>query len=257
MMIFDTHAHYDDPAFDADREELIRRLPGMGIGRVTNISSDFPSCERTLALVRTYDFFYGALGIHPTELAGVTEDTMQWILDRSREEKIVAIGEIGLDYYWDTTDREEQKKWFRRQLELARQAELPVCIHSRDAAADTLSIMKEARGGEIGGVIHCFSYGTEMAREYLNMGFYLGVGGVVTFKNSRKLKEVVEYMPMEAMVLETDCPYLAPVPFRGKRNNSGYLHEVVKAVSALKGIPQEDVIRVTEENAEKLYRIRK
>ena len=167
----------------------------------------------------------------------------------------MAVGEIGLDYYWDEPERDIQKHWFVRQLDLAREVGLPVVIHSRDAAKDTLDIMKEQKAGDMGGVIHCFSYGVELAREYLNMGFYLGIGGVVTFKNAKKLKEVVEYMPMERMVLETDCPYLAPEPFRGKRNSSLYLPYVVKAVSEIKGISQEEVMAKTCDNARKMYRI--
>ena len=167
----------------------------------------------------------------------------------------MAVGEIGLDYYWDEPDRETQKYWFVRQLDLAREVKLPVVIHSRDAAKDTLDIMKAQKSEEIGGVIHCFSYGVELAREYLNMGFYLGVGGVLTFKNGRKLREVVEYMPMDRMVLETDCPYLSPVPFRGKRNSSLNLPLVVKAVSEIRGIPEEEVIRITRDNGRALYRL--
>ena len=180
---------------------------------------------------------------------------MDWLKHVSGEKKVVAIGEIGLDYYWKEPDPEIQKHWFVRQLQLAREVKLPVIIHSRDAAQDTLDIMKAEKAGEIGGVIHCFSYGTEMAREYLNMGFYLGIGGVVTFNNGRKLKEVVEYMPLDRIVLETDCPYLSPVPNRGKRNSSLNLPYVAEAIGQIKGISPEEVIKITNQNARNLYRL--
>ena len=169
--------------------------------------------------------------------------------------RVVAVGEIGLDYYWDEPDRKIQKKWFSRQLDLAAEMKLPVIIHSRDAAQDTLDMMKAQHAGDIGGVIHCFSYGKEMAREYLNMGFFLGIGGVVTFQNGKKLKEVVEYAPLSSIVLETDCPYLSPVPLRGKRNSSRNLPYVVEMISQIKGVDRETVERETWENALRLYRL--
>lgn len=254
-MIFDTHAHYDDEAFKEDREQLLESLAGHGVGGVVNIGASIQSTRNTLELMERYPFLYGAVGVHPSETAELNEELMAWLMEISARPKVVAIGEIGLDYYWDEPDREIQKHWFIRQLGLAREVKLPVVIHSRDAAKDTLDLLKEQKAGEIGGVIHCFSYGIEMAREYLNMGFYLGIGGVLTFNNAKKLKEVVEYMPMDRMVLETDCPYLSPVPNRGKRNSSLNLPYVVKAVSELKGISEEDVIAMTDANARKMYRI--
>lgn len=253
--IFDTHAHYDDEAFDMDRDALLEGLKEHGIGAVVNVGASMKSCRTTKALTEKYPFVYGALGVHPNETADLTEADMEWIRTESADKKIVAIGEIGLDYYWDEPDRAIQKKWFVRQLALAKETGLPVIIHSRDAAKDTLDIMVSEHKGTTGGVIHCFSYETEMAREYLNMGYFLGIGGVLTFKNARKLKEVVEYAPMDRLVLETDCPYLAPVPYRGKRNSSLYLTKVVEAVAEIKGIPEEEVIRITTENARKLYRL--
>lgn len=254
-MIFDTHTHYDDEAFDEDREELLTSLFKQGIEAVTNVGASIKTSENTLKLVDQYPNVYGAIGVHPSETAELNEEKLNWLRTQSSHKKIVAIGEIGLDYYWDEPDREIQKTWFIRQLSLAREVNLPVIIHSRDAAKDTLDIMKAEKSEEIGGVIHCFSYEKEMAREYLNMGFYLGIGGVLTFKNARKLKEVVAYMPMEQLVLETDCPYLAPVPNRGKRNSSLNLPYVVKEISAIKGIPEEEIIAITNQNARKLYRL--
>lgn len=254
-MIFDTHAHYDDDAFDEDREQLLGSLQGHGIEMVVNVGASIQSTKNTLELVKQYPFVYGAVGVHPSHTDELNEDLLNWLEHVSLGEKIVAIGEIGLDYYWDEPDRAIQKEWFIKQLNLAKKVKLPIIIHSRDAAQDTLTIMKAEKAEEIGGVIHCFSYGTEMAREYLNMGFYLGIGGVLTFQNAKKLKEVVEYVPLESIVLETDCPYLSPVPNRGKRNSSMNLTYVVDAISSIKGISRDEVLRVTNQNARKLYRL--
>ena len=255
MMIFDTHAHYDDEQFDEDRDELLASMQACGVEAVTNIGASLATSQNTIELTKKYPFVYGAIGVHPNEVEDLNEDGIAWLKENSALPKIVAIGEIGLDYYWDEPGREIQKKWFLRQLELAREVKLPVVIHSRDAAKDTLDIMKSFHAENLGGVIHCFSYTKEMAREYLNMGFFLGIGGVVTFKNAKKLKEVVEYMPMEQMVLETDCPYLSPVPNRGKRNSSLNLPEVVEEVARLKGISVDEVIEITNRNAKTMYRL--
>ena len=255
-MIFDTHAHYDDEAFDADREELLRGLPGKGIGAVTNIGSTIESNERCLELAHTYEHVYCALGVHPSECGPMTEDTVTYLREALKDPKAVAVGEIGLDYYWEDTGKELQEKWFRRQLELAKECGMPVVIHSRDAAQDTYRILKESGNGEIGGVIHCYSYSPELAAEFVKLGFHIGIGGVVTFKNARKMVETVKAVPLSRIVLETDCPYLAPVPYRGKRNNSGYLLLVADKISEILGISREEVIRATTQNACALYRLR-
>ena len=255
MMIFDTHAHYDDEQFDEDRDELLASMQACGVEAVTNIGASLATSQNTIELTKKYPFVYGAIGVHPNEVEDLNEDGIAWLKENSGLPKIVAVGEIGLDYYWDEPGREVQKKWFLRQLELAREVKLPVVIHSRDAAKDTLDIMKSFHAENLGGVIHCFSYTKEMAREYLNMGFFLGIGGVVTFKNAKTLKEVVEYMPMEQMVLETDCPYLSPVPNRGKRNSSLNLPYVVEEVARLKGISVDEVIEITNRNAKTMYRL--
>lgn len=254
-MIFDTHAHYDDEAFQEDREALLGSLRQNGIEAVVNIGASIQSTKNTLELIKKYPFMYGAVGVHPNETAELNDHLLDWLKHVAAEKKVVAIGEIGLDYYWDEPDHDTQKHWFVRQLGLAREVSLPVVIHSRDAAKDTLDTLKAEHAGELGGVIHCFSYGVEMAREYLNMGFYIGIGGVVTFNNGRKLKEVVEYMPLDRIVLETDCPYLSPVPYRGKRNSSLNLPYVVEAISQIKGVEPEEVIAVTNRNAKKMYRL--
>ncbi len=254
-MIFDTHAHYDDEAFEEDREELLMNLPHQGIGAVVDVSSSIHSVDKVLALADQYPYFYGAVGIHPSETADLSEECFRWLKEKAEHPKNVAIGEIGLDYYWDTPSREIQKLWFARQMELAGERKLPLIIHSRDAANDTYAMMKEAKAETIGAIIHCYSYGIEQARQYLNMGFYLGIGGVVTFTNAKKLKEVVEYAPLEQLVLETDCPYLSPVPNRGKRNSSLNLIYVVKEIARIKNMDYDMVVKVTEENARKFYRI--
>lgn len=254
-MIFDTHAHYDDKAFDEDRESLLLSLPESGIGAVVNVGADLESTKKTIELIRRYPFFYGAAGIHPSETEKIGDADMLSLEELAKEERIVAVGEIGLDYYWKEPKHQIQKKWFLCQIALARKLHLPVIIHSRDAAKDTLDIIKAEKGGEIGGVIHCFSYSREIAREYLNMGFFLGIGGVLTFQNARQLKEVVEYAPADRLVLETDCPYLSPAPYRGKRNSSLMLPLVVRAMAEIKGISFQEVQEITWNNAKTLYRL--
>lgn len=254
-MIFDTHAHYDDEAFDSDREQLLAGLPEAGIGRVVNIAASPRSIDECLDLAHRFLHVYCALGIHPEHCAEMTEELLEEIRGKLADEKALAVGEIGLDYYWPEPDREIQKHWFARQLQLAREVDLPVVVHSREAAADTMRIMKENLAEKTGGVVHCFSYSVEMAREFVKMGFYIGIGGVLTFKNARKLVEVAREIPLEHLILETDCPYLAPVPYRGKRNCSLYLPHVVTKLAELKGISEEEVIRVTEQNAVTMYRL--
>lgn len=253
--IFDTHAHYDDEAFDGDREELLESLPRNGVARVVNVGASLASCRRTIELMERYDFIYGALGIHPNETAELTEEDIVWLGQQCRLGKCVAVGEIGLDYYWDEPDRDIQKAWFVRQMDLARELKLPVIIHSRDAAKDTVDLMTAEKAGDIGGVIHCYSYTKETARVFLDMGFFIGIGGVLTFNNAKKLKEAAEYIPMDRFVLETDCPYLAPVPNRGKRNSSLNIPCVARAMAQIKGISEEEVRSAAWENAHRLYRM--
>ena len=255
MMIFDTHAHYDDDRFAPDRGELLSGMNGNGIGRIINVGASFEGCKNSLMLAQEYDFIYAALGVHPSDIADLTEESCEWIRQHLSEPKVVAVGEIGLDYYWDKEPEVQarQREWFRYQLQLAKESALPVSIHSREAAADTMEIMKEAAADGIPGVIHCYSYSKEHALEYIDMGYYIGVGGVVTFKNARKLKETVEAIPLERILLETDCPYMAPEPNRGKRNSSLYLTYVADAIAGLKGVTPEEVKTVTYENALRLF----
>ena len=254
-MIFDTHAHYDDEAYEEDREDILKLIRQDGVGLVTDVGATIASTKKAVALSEQYDFIYAAVGVHPEGVEELTDQDMDWLCELAKREKVVAIGEIGLDYYYEDPKRDIQKIWFRKQLEVARKTGLPVVIHSRDAAQDTLDIIKEEHGEQIGGVIHCFSYGKEMAQVYLDMGFYLGIGGVVTFKNGKKLKEVVKYTPIERIVLETDAPYLTPEPNRGKRNASHYLKYVAQEIAQLKGMTAKEVIAVTTKNAKEMYRI--
>ena len=252
-MIFESHAHYDDDAFNEDREELLTSLWEHGIDKVINVGASLDSCKITLQLMERYHFIYGAMGVHPTETGALNEENFRWLREQCGVDKVVAVGEIGLDYHWKEPETHVQKLWFERQMELAREVKLPVIIHSRDAAKDTLDMMRSLRAEEIGGVIHCYSYTKEMAREYLQMGFYFGIGGVITFPNAKKLKEAVEYIPIDKILLETDSPYLAPEPNRGRRNSSLNLPYVAQEIAELKGISYEEVVEVTSKNAEQLF----
>lgn len=275
-MIIDTHVHYDDEAFDADREELIGSLQENNIGIVIDIGSTKESLPKIRSLMDRYDFVYGAMGLHPDEIGDLTDELLGEIREDMKNPKVLAVGEIGLDYYWNKEEQELQKAAFRKQINLALECGKPVVIHSREAAADTLEILREMYGKgslwealhgsapaasgtasgptERKGVMHCYSYSAELARIYTReLGFYLGIGGVVTFKNAKKIKEVVADTPLEYIILETDCPYLAPVPYRGKRNCSLYLPYVVQAIAEIKGVSPEEVERITEENARRLF----
>ena len=254
-MIFDTHAHYDDDAFDEDRDALLAGMREAGVEYIVNIGASMASSERSLALAKKYPFIYAAVGVHPDEVGELNEEKLQQLREWSMHEKVKAIGEIGLDYYWDKEGHDLQKHWFMRQMELAHERNLPMIVHSREAAKDTLDVVVAAKPLDLSGIIHCYSYSVEQARDYLNMGYYLGIGGVLTFNNAKKLKEVAEYAPLSQIVLETDCPYLAPVPFRGKRNDSSKLSYVAEELAAIKQVSVEEVIRITTENGKKLYGI--
>lgn len=253
-MIFDTHAHYDSEQFNEDRNTLLASMPEKGVAGIVNVGATLEGCKASIDFAKKYPFMYAAVGVHPDEVGALNEETFAQLEEWCKEEKVVAVGEIGLDYYWDEEPREVQKEWFIRQLELARSLNLPVNIHSREAAEDTFQIMKE-HAKDLGGIIHCFSGSKEMAVEYVKLGFYIGVGGVVTFKNGKKLKQVVEAIPLERIVLETDAPYLAPTPFRGKRNDSSLIQCMAEEIAGIKGISVEEVLEVTEANARKVYRL--
>ena len=254
-MIIESHTHMDDTSFDEDRESIILEIENAGIEAMMNVSAGLTSIKTSMELAKQYDFIYTSIGVHPSETGDLNEKNFKWIKEQTYFEKVKAIGEIGLDYYWQDPEKEVQQYWFRKQLQLAHDRQLPVIIHSREAAADTYRIMKEEKADRLEGVIHCFSYTKETARDYLNWNYYFGIGGVVTFQNAKKLKEAVEYIPIENIILETDSPYLAPVPYRGKRNSSLNLPLIAKAIAELKKMDVEKVIEITAQNTKNLYRI--
>lgn len=252
-MIYDSHAHYDDSRFDEDRDTLIKSMEQEGIGRIMNASSDLASSVAILKLCDTYEYMYGAVGVHPHDVKEMHERDLETIIGLAAHDKIRSIGEIGLDYYYDKAPREIQKLWFREQIKLAISLELPIIVHSRDAIQDTYDILVETEASKVGGVIHCFSSSKEMAQKFLDLGFYIGIGGVVTFKNAKEIKSVVESLPMDRLVIETDAPYLTPEPNRGKRNDSRQLKHVIKAIAEIKGISEDDVEEQTYANAMMLF----
>ncbi|MCD8110473.1 MAG: TatD family hydrolase [Clostridiales bacterium] len=254
-MIFDTHAHYDDEQFDTDRDTLLQSMRGRGVGCIVNVGASIAGCRAAVRLAGQYDFMYAALGVHPDEVGGIDDGFFSWMRSEAESNpKVVAIGEIGLDYHWDVEPREVQKEWFQRQMELARDLSLPIVVHSRDAAQDTFDLISRY-GRDLPGILHCFSYSPEMAAEYVKLGYYIGLGGVVTFKKAKKAKETARIIPLERIVLETDCPYMAPTPFRGKRNSSDLIIYVAEEIARIKEISTEEVISVTEENAKRLFQL--
>ncbi|WP_054740060.1 TatD family hydrolase [Cellulosilyticum ruminicola] len=253
-MYFDSHAHYDDERFDEDRYEFIERIHEEGVDYIVNVAADIPSCYTSLALAHKYPFVYCSIGVHPHDSKSLNDEKLAELKKLAGEDKVVAIGEIGLDYYYDSSPREDQRKWFKAQLALAKELDLPVIIHSREACQETFDTIMASGVKE--GVIHCFSGSAELAKEYVKRGFYIGVGGSLTFKNARKAVEVVETIGLENILIETDAPYLTPVPHRGKRNDSSYLEHVVAKIAEIKGISVDEINEVTCQNAKNLFRIK-
>ena len=252
-MLFDTHAHMNDPAYDADREAVLLSLHDAGVEHVMNVGCCLDSSKDCIAMAEKYPFVYASVGSHPDSASEVDESVLEQYRQMAKHPKVKAIGEIGLDYYYEDIPREIQQKAFRLQMELARQVDLPVIIHERDAHDDGMRIVKEFKG--ITGVFHCYSGSAEMARQLVNMGWYIGFTGVLTFKNARKAVETAQQIPLERIVLETDCPFMAPEPFRGKRNSPAYLYRMAERLAELRGISVEEVHAITTENAKRLYRI--
>lgn len=253
-MYIDTHAHYDDERFDEDRGLLLPTLHAEGIEQIINCASSLESLPKVLKLTEAYPFVYGAMGIHPHDVKDLDVDQLTTIYGyATASEKIVAIGEIGLDYHYDFSPRDQQQEWFIEQITLALELEMPVIVHSREAAADTMEIITEYGGEELRGVIHAYSGSVEMAEQYADMGYYLGIGGMVTFPDAKKLKKVVAAMPLTSLLLETDCPYLTPVPHRGKRNDSGNLQYVAEEIARIKEVSAEEVAAVCNANARRLF----
>lgn len=253
-MLFDTHAHYDDPRFDGIRDDLLATMPGKGVKYITNIGTDLATSRATLELTRKYPFVYGAAGFHPHEAKSMTDEALDEIVSMLGDDKIRAMGEIGLDYYYDLSERDVQRAAFARQLEIAKELDVPVVIHEREACADMLEILSAS--GVRRGVVHCFGGSRETAKILLDMGFYISFTGVITFKNARKAYEVVPYIPSDRIMAETDCPYLTPVPFRGETNHSGYLKYTVEKIAEMRGISFEEAAAMTFGNALAFYGIK-
>ena len=253
-MIFESHAHYDDEAFHEDRDILLSSMKDNGVEYIVNVSADFESIDPIYELAQKYDFVYGTVGVHPGVAKDMTQERFEYLKKAALRDKIVAIGEIGLDYYWEKEEAQKatQKEWFVKQLQLASELDKPVIIHSRDAAADTVDIMKQ-EWADRKAVIHCYSYSKELAKVFAKMGYYFGIGGVLTYKNARTLVETVEYVPMEQLLLETDCPYLSPVPNRGKRNDSTNLRYVAEKIAEIKNMSYDAVVEITAQNAKRFF----
>jgi len=251
-IIYDTHAHYDDNSFDEDREDILREIKSNGVALILNCASSYESIDKTYKLTIDNDFIYGALGIHPENADEFNDDVENEIISLiNKNEKILAIGEIGLDYYWEENpSREVQKEVFRRQMKLAEKLNLPVVIHDRDAHGDTLDILKEFPN--VKGILHCFSGSVEFAIECIKLGYYIGIGGVVTFKNAKKVVDVVSKIPMEKILVETDAPYMAPVPNRGKRNKSDYIAYIIEQIAQIRGLDPKEVNLTVNENFKRL-----
>ena len=253
-MLFDTHAHMDDRAFDEDRAELLASLPGQGLALVMNPGCSLESSRNACALARTYDYIYAAVGSHPDAADEVNDRVLAEYRELCKlNPKVKAIGEIGLDYYYDDIPREIQLRAFRAQMELAAELNLPVIVHERDAHEDGMNMVRQFRN--VQGVFHCYSGSAEMARQLVDLGWYIGFTGVLTFKNARKAVEVAQAIPLERIVLETDCPYMAPTPFRGKRNHPGYLYRMAEKLAEIRGLSVEEIQKITLENGKRLYRI--
>ena len=253
-MLFDTHAHYDDPRFDGIRDDLLATMPGKGVKYITNIGTDLATSRATLELTRKYPFVYGTVGFHPHEAKSMTDEALDEIVSMLGDGKIRAMGEIGLDYYYDLSERDVQRAAFARQLEIAKELDVPVVIHEREACADMLEILSAS--GVRRGVVHCFGGSRETAKILLDMGFYISFTGVITFKNARRAYEVVPYIPSDRIMAETDCPYLTPVPFRGETNHSGYLKYTVEKIAEMRGISFEEAAAMTFGNALAFYGIK-
>jgi len=254
-MLFDTHAHYDDNKFDTDRHNVIEKVHREGVSYILNACTDMESVKLGLELTQKYPYMYAAIGIHPHCAKEATDSTLASLYELASHSKVVAIGEIGLDYYYNFNPREIQKVSFSKQINMAKELSLPIIVHNRESHEDVLNIITREKAKEAGGVFHCYSGSIEMAREVLNNNFYISIGGPVTFKNAKKVFEVIKYIPEDRLLVETDCPYLTPEPFRGKRNDSGYLKYIVEKVADIKGMAFEEVAAVTTENAKRLFRI--
>lgn len=255
MELFDTHAHLDFPRFDKDRDEVIKRAYNKGVKTIVNIGSNMTTSRNSVELSRRYENIYAAIGVHPHDADTFNLNVSKKLNKLADNDKVVAIGEIGLDFHYDNSPREKQKQSFRAQLRLAKKLDLPVVIHTRDADKETLNILKEEKAKELGGIMHCFASDKKMAKEILDLGFYIAFGGLITFKNLSDLRDVVKEVPLDRLLIETDSPYLTPEPHRGKRNEPAYVKFVAEKIAEIKGIAVEEVAKITTENAKKVYNI--
>ncbi len=254
-MLIDTHAHLDVDRFHRDRDEVVKRAQEKGVEKIINVGFDGPSSEMAVKLAEKYDMVYTAVGIHPHDAKKADDDTYELLYNLTKRDKVVALGEMGLDYYRNLSPRELQQEVFKTQISLAKEVDLPIVIHDRDAHGDTLKIIKQERASLVGGVLHCFSGSSEMALECIKMGFYISFAGPVTYPNARRLIKVVEDVPLERMLVETDCPWLSPEPQRGKRNEPAYVQYVAEKIAEIKNMPLEEVIRITTKNAKDVFRL--
>ncbi|MFE0504218.1 TatD family hydrolase [Peribacillus butanolivorans] len=254
-MLFDTHVHVNAEQFNEDLEDVIERAQEAGVNNMVVVGFDRPTITRAMELIETYDFMYAAVGWHPVDAIDMTEEDLKWIEELSSHPKVVAIGEMGLDYHWDKSPKAIQLEVFRKQIRLAKKVGLPIIIHNREATADIVNILKEEEASEVGGIMHCFSGSAETAMECIDMNFYISLGGPVTFKNAKKPKEVAAAVPLDRLLIETDCPYLAPHPYRGKRNEPSYVKLVAEQIAEIKQLSVEEVSQATTDNAKKLFGI--
>ncbi|WLR41917.1 TatD family hydrolase [Bacillus carboniphilus] len=255
-MLFDTHAHLNAYQYDEDLQEVIDRAKEEGVTNIVVVGFDTETINRAMKLIEEYDFLYAAIGWHPVDAIDMTDEHLKWIKELSSHPKVVAIGEMGLDYHWDKSPKEIQKEVFRKQIKLAKEVNLPIIIHNREATSDVVEILQEEGAREIGGIMHCFSGSLEVAKQCLDMNFFLSFGGPVTFKNARKVKEVAKEVPLDRLLIETDCPYLTPHPYRGKRNEPSYVKYVAEELARLKEKSYKEIVQITEENAKKLFAIK-
>jgi TatD DNase family protein len=255
-MLFDTHAHLNDEQFAEDLPEVIERAQAAGVTTMVVVGFDRPTIQRAMELTEQYEFIYACVGWHPVDAIDMTEADLQWIEELASHPKVVALGEMGLDYHWDKSPKEIQQEVFRKQIRLAKKVKLPIVIHNREATADIVTILKEEGAEEVGGIMHCFSGSPEVAKECIKMNFYISLGGPVTFKNAKKPKEVAAEVPLDRLLIETDCPYLAPHPYRGKRNEPGYVKLVAEQIAEIKGLTFAEIATITTQNAKKLFAIK-
>ncbi|MRX72943.1 YchF/TatD family DNA exonuclease [Bacillus lacus] len=254
-MLFDTHAHLNAIQYKEDIAEVIDRALQEGVETIVVVGFDHETIEKAIQLADEYEFIYAAVGWHPVDAIDMTEEDLNWIRELAAHPKVVAIGEMGLDYHWDKSPKDVQAEVFRKQIALAKEVKLPIIIHNRDATGDVVQILKEEGAEEVGGIMHCFTGSLEVAQECIEMNFYISFGGPVTFKNAKKPKEVAAEIPIEKLLIETDCPYLTPHPYRGKRNEPGYVKFVAEEIAELRGVSFEEIAKQTSDNARKLFGI--